>query len=51
MPIYYLDETTTHAQVTRHKTFSGSQDQIYLPYHSQRGKSVTIIGAIGGLVN
>lgn len=47
-PVFFLDETTTHCWATRVKTFSKFDEPVTLAYQDSRGKSRTIIGAVGG---
>lgn len=46
--VYFMDETSTHCWATRSKTFYKEEEPIMLNYQNTRGRSRTIIGAVGG---
>jgi len=45
---FFLDETSVHAWLTKRKTWSGLAQPVKLPLQAKRGKSWTILGALGG---
>ena len=46
--VYFFDETSTSAWDTQRKTWSKNEYSVTLPIQASRGRSITIMGAIGG---
>ena len=45
--VYFFDETSLHAWLCKNKTWHSAEDQVKIPIRTSRGRSVTILGALG----